>query len=84
MAKRVFYPNFVSVINDCKLNLNNLNKALLADIARNISLLKFLQLKPRNSSDKFVDNLAEAMTDTIVKSTSFYKCHWCGLIMTSE
>ena len=75
MAKRVFYPNFVSVINECKLNLNNLNKALVADIANNISLLKFLQLKPRNSSDRFIENLAAAMTDTIVKSVNFYKCH---------
>ena len=75
MAKRVFYPNFVSVINECKLNLNNLNKALVADIANNISLLKFLQLKPRTSSDRFIENLAAAMTDSLVKSANFFKCH---------
>lgn len=71
-----FDPQFVEVVDNCKLNLNSLCEPVLSDIAKRISLQKLLVLKER--LDKFISNVFRKKSETVLTSQDLFKCDFCG------
>ena len=74
VSRERFTPNFIDIINNCKLNLNSLNPKILKDIADDVSFVKILQLKPRQEKDYFINNLIKVMIDNLANTAELLKC----------
>ena len=77
-----FFPQFNSIIDECKLDLTSISSKVTQDVADRIPLEYLLLLKER--SDKFISNVFRHRIDLLLSKTNFYQCKVCLRLLTLE
>lgn len=80
----VFAPNFTTIINNCKLNLNSLSINILKETCNYLKIDQILGLTPRAEKDYFINNLLKIRLDSICDSAELFQCTNCKLVLTQE
>ena len=77
-----FRPKFISIIDECKLDLTAISSKVTHDVAERIPLEHLLLLKER--SDKFISNVFRFRIDILLAKTKFHQCKVCMRLLTQE
>ena len=75
-------PKFVSVIDQCTLDLSSMNQKVTHDIAAKVPLKDLLALKER--PDKLISNIFRHRIDIVLEEVTFYQCKVCSRVMTKH
>ena len=83
MIWRLYFKEyFTEIMNNCSMNLKNLNKNILRDIAVQIEDGQIEGLNERK--DKLISSIYKAKADILLEENLLYWCFNCKKLMTKE